>query len=71
MRLLLLCLTCLTLPVLASAQTGGQQPQLVLDTGGHTGAVKQVLFTPDDKQVITVSDDKTVRVWDVRSGETV
>src|SRR5439155_5424789 len=42
---------------------------LVLDAGGHTAAVKQVLFTPDGKEVITVSLDKTVRLWDARTGE--
>ena len=29
----------------------------------------QVLFTPDGRELITVSDDKTIRVWDVKSGE--
>jgi hypothetical protein len=38
---------------------------LVLETGGHTGAVIRVLFTPDGKSLITVSHDKTVRVWDL------
>ena len=30
-----------------------------------------MLFTPDDRQVVTVSEDKTVRIWDVATGETV
>jgi WD40 repeat protein len=45
------------------------KPFLVLDTGGHTGAVTRVLFTADGKELITVSHDKTVRVWDVATGE--
>jgi WD40 repeat protein len=47
------------------------RPLLVLDTGGHTAAVSKALFTPDGKELITVSADKTVRVWDVATGETL
>jgi hypothetical protein len=47
-------------------ETGeARKPVLVLDSGGHTAAIQKVLFTPDGKQVVTVSNDKTVRVWDV------
>src|SRR5262249_54287493 len=45
------------------------KPLLVLDAVGHTTVVKRVFFTPDASQVITVSGDKTVRVWDVADGE--
>jgi WD40 repeat protein len=41
----------------------------VLDAGGHTATVRQVLFTPDGKELITVSEDKTIRFWDVGTGE--
>jgi WD40 repeat protein len=44
-------------------------PILVLDPGGHTAIVGQVLFTPDDRELISVSGDKTIRFWDVASGE--
>lgn len=49
----------------------GERPHLVLDAAGHTATVRRALFTPDGKQVVTVSYDKTVRVWDARSGETI
>jgi WD40 repeat protein len=42
-------------------------PLLALDPEGHTAQVARVLFTPDNRQVISVSLDKTVRVWDVKS----
>ena len=44
-------------------------PTLVLQSGGHTGPITAVLFTPDGKEVITVSEDKTVRRWDAATGE--
>jgi len=43
----------------------------VLDSGGHTSSVWKVLFTPDGKRLISVSDDKTIRFWDVASGEPI
>jgi WD40 repeat protein len=45
------------------------RPVLVLDPGGHTGVVRKVFFTPDARQIVTVSLDKTVRVWDAQTGE--
>ena len=56
----------LTTALLAESHT---QPILVLDTGGHTAAVSKVLFTPDGKELISVSGDKTIRIWDVDSGK--
>ncbi|VFN05193.1 MAG: WD domain-containing protein, G-beta repeat-containing protein, partial [Candidatus Kentron sp. G] len=48
------------------ANTG---PQLVIDTGGHKAQIRNVLFTPDGRRLFSVSDDKTIRVWDVASGK--
>jgi WD40 repeat protein len=44
---------------------------VVLDAGGHTARVRKVLFTPDSRRLITVSEDKTARIWDLASGETL
>ena len=46
-------------------------PVLVIDSGGHTSLVKKVLFTPDGRELISVSDDNTIRFWDVASGEPI
>ncbi len=44
-------------------------PELVLDSGGHTDGVTRVRFTPDGRQLMSTSKDKTIRVWDVQTGE--
>ena len=55
----------------AGAQPETPAPILVLDSGGHTAIVRKVLFTPDGRELISVSDDKTIRFWDVASGEPI
>jgi WD40 repeat protein len=47
------------------------KPILVHDAGGHTADVWKVLFTRSGKELITVSEDKTARVWNLESGESV
>jgi WD40 repeat protein len=46
-----------------------EKPILVLDAEGHTSIVWKVLFSADGRELITVSADKTIRCWDVRTGE--
>src|SRR5690606_29425553 len=36
---------------------------------GHTAAVTGALFTPDGKGVVSISHDRTVRLWDVAAGK--
>ena len=36
---------------------------------GHTDSVMSVALTPDGRKGISGSSDKTVRVWDLESGE--
>ena len=38
---------------------------------GHTGQVRGAAFSPDGTRVVTVSADKTARLWDVKTGAEV
>jgi WD40 repeat protein len=46
-------------------------PQLMLDTGGHMGAIYSLLWSRDGRNVISGGDDKVIRIWDLLSGKTV
>ncbi len=48
-----------------------QKPVLVLDVGGHTANIVDLMFTPDGKRLISASADSTVRIWDVSTGESL
>ena len=45
-----------------------QEPKLILPIG-HTKEVLTAEFSPDDKKVITVSADGTVKLWEISSGK--
>ncbi|MBN9118148.1 MAG: hypothetical protein J0I06_03115, partial [Planctomycetes bacterium] len=59
------------LPELPPLPPADRRPLLALDPGGHTAFVRFVGFTPDAGRVVSVSEDKSVRLWDVFSGEAV
>ena len=40
-------------------------PQLVLEAGGHQAVIRKLLFTADGRELVSASDDKTIRVWSV------
>jgi WD40 repeat protein len=48
-----------------------ERPLLQLDTGGHMALINKIAFTPDGKQLISASNDKVIRVWDVATGKTL
>jgi WD40 repeat protein len=48
-----------------------EKPFLMLDTNGHSSAIRSLVFTPDGRYVLTSSADKTIRVWDLASGESI
>jgi WD40 repeat protein len=48
------------------AQTSA--PILRIQSGGHMSRIRETLVTPDKKEIITVSDDKTVKIWSTETG---
>src|SRR5581483_4852259 len=66
---ILLALATSSVPAFAADSKDERKPELVLDLGGHTDTVRKVLFRPPlGKELITVSEDKTVRIWSVKTG---
>ena len=55
----------------AAAKPSADAPLPMLDTGGHMVLIKSLAFTPDGRQLVSGSHDKTIRVWDLATGKTV
>uniref|UniRef100_A0A0C9RR32 TSA: Wollemia nobilis Ref_Wollemi_Transcript_95_2686 transcribed RNA sequence n=1 Tax=Wollemia nobilis TaxID=56998 RepID=A0A0C9RR32_9CONI len=50
--------------VLYDGKTGGKIGELSKD-GGHTGSIYAASWSPDSKQVLTVSADKSAKIWEI------
>jgi WD40 repeat protein len=46
-------------------------PILVIDPQGHSAMIRDVMFTPNGATLISVSDDKTIRLWNVETGDLI
>ncbi|HEX8174188.1 MAG TPA: hypothetical protein VF543_03605 [Pyrinomonadaceae bacterium] len=46
----------------------GDNPQLIIDNGGHLGVIRRMIFTHDGKQLISAGDDKVIRFWNLEKG---
>ncbi|MEO6269640.1 MAG: hypothetical protein ABIP08_04980, partial [Lautropia sp.] len=55
----------------AGSQPAGAdvEPYLQVETGSHAAVVRRIDVAVDRSLVVTVSDDKTARVWDLATGE--
>jgi WD40 repeat protein len=62
-KLFILLLFSLMLTSLAA-----QNPELVLQVG-HMGDVNTISFSPGGNYILTASEDKTAKIWDVKSGK--
>ena len=58
------------LPPLPKLPPVKERPLLAIESGGHTAFVGKVFFTPKGDRVITVGEDKAVRIWDPTTNET-
>jgi len=54
-----------------STASFAQAPRIVINPMGHSAKIHNVLFTPDGQKLISVSEDKTIRVWSATSGEMI
>jgi WD40 repeat protein len=52
-------------------RAGGDSPALERTLVGHESEVRAVTLTPNGHQAVSASDDGTLRVWDLVSGEEV
>jgi WD40 repeat protein len=62
---LMIVFVCLAALVAVGAVWAVETPILEIDTGGHKALIKDIMFTADGHYLVSASDDKTVRVWDV------
>ncbi len=64
-----LCLV--TMLLFSFVRVVADDPRLVIDPGGHTALIKQIIFTRDGRHLISAGDDKMIRVWEVATGKVV
>jgi WD40 repeat protein len=49
----------------AAEPSAADTPRLVIEAGGHRAIIRELLFTADGRELISISDDKTIRMWGI------
>ena len=63
------CILLVFLAALANAAPVAER--LFLDTGGHRGKIKQLMFSSGGSHLVSLGADQTIRIWRVDTGESV
>lgn len=62
-------LWCVTVLLILSWTASAQVPRIVVNPMGHSAKINNLLFTPDGTKIISISEDKTIRIWNADNGE--
>ncbi|MEQ8712390.1 MAG: caspase family protein [Cyclobacteriaceae bacterium] len=67
----LIVLLHLILATCLSATAQDYKPKINLNINGHNGKVNDLLFLPDGQRFISISEDKSVKIWDAATLEVI
>jgi WD40 repeat protein len=62
-------LAAMTLSVAVHAAEPPSEPILRIDSGEHTGEIRRISADRQGRYLVTASNDKTARIWDLRNGQ--
>ena len=70
LRMAMIMLGCLPFALAQAAPTetamvDPSEPRLVIEAGGHKAIIRELIFTSDGRELVSVGDDKTIRIWSV------
>ncbi|GIZ50074.1 WD40 repeat domain-containing protein [Noviherbaspirillum aridicola] len=54
--------------MLVAPALAANAPVLTVDPATHTAAIRQLAVDPDEQLLVTASDDKTARLWEIATG---